>query len=381
MRRIVRAAAALLGSAAGMCNPAHADELTVGTPDGMRSAIVLPAGHARAPTVIVLHAALVSAEATVSWYGFGGAAKRRGFAAVFPRGLNLLWNDGRDAAWASGADDVLFLRRLARRLVAGGTTDPTRLYLVGVSNGGMMALRMLCEAPEPFAGVGIIIASMPTEVGARCHVRRPMPVIMFNGTADTLIPYGGGEVGFSSLQGSVWPVERTAVFLARQNGCEPLSKAVVAGGAAPDAIRVVRLDWGRCDGSVTLYRVEGGGHQVYGHTNGNLEEYVDLRVLRSAGAVEFGGRVGAGPLSAHFCRIPRRCGSWFTQRYADSTHALSSSGRGRHPLELDKAAHVVDQVHHADLGASTRDADGAHELAAHGVLLITKDVLDAGSHA
>ena len=156
MRWIVRAAAALLGLAAGMCNPAHADELTVGTPDGVRSAILLPAGHARAPTVIVLHGALVSAEATVSWYGFGGAAKRRGFAAVFPRGLNLLWNDGRDAAWASGADDVGFLRRLAHRLVgARGTTDPAGLYLVGVSNGGMMALRMLCEAPEPFAGVGI----------------------------------------------------------------------------------------------------------------------------------------------------------------------------------------------------------------------------------
>jgi polyhydroxybutyrate depolymerase len=136
-----------------------------------------------------------------------------------------------------------------------------------VSNGGMMALRLLCETSEAFAGVGIIIASMPTEVGAGCRFRRPVPIIMFNGTADTLIPYGGGEVGFSSLQGSVWPVERTAVFLAHQNGCEPLSKRVVAVGAASDPIRVVRLDWGRCDGSVTLYRVEGGGHQVFGHTN------------------------------------------------------------------------------------------------------------------
>jgi hypothetical protein len=62
-------------------------------------------------------------------------------------------------------------------------------------------------------------------------------------------------------------VERTAVFLAHQSGCAPLSKQVVAGGAAPDAIRVVKLDWGRCEGRVTLYRVEGGGHQVFGHTN------------------------------------------------------------------------------------------------------------------
>ena len=106
MRRIVRAAATLLGLAAGICNPARADELNVGTPDGVRSAILLPAERPQVPTVIVLHGALVSAESTVGWYGFGGAAKRRGFAAVFPRGINLQWNDGRSAVWASGADDV-----------------------------------------------------------------------------------------------------------------------------------------------------------------------------------------------------------------------------------------------------------------------------------
>jgi polyhydroxybutyrate depolymerase len=266
MRRIVGAAAALLGLSAGMCNLACADELAVDTPDGVRSAVHLPAGRARAPAVIVLHGALVSAESTASWYGFGEAARRRGFAAVFPRGANLLWNDGRNAAWGSGADDVAFLRRLAQRLVAAGTADPTRLYLAGVSNGGMMALRLLCEAPEPFAGAGIVIASMPTGVGAGCHLRRPVPVVMFNGTADKLIPYSGGELGFGGLQGSVWPVERTAAFLARQNGCQPIGKRLVAGPDA-DAIRVVKLDWGRCSTGVTLYRVEGGGHQVYGHTN------------------------------------------------------------------------------------------------------------------
>ena len=47
------------------------------------------------------------------------------------------------------------------------------------------------------------------------------------------------------------------------------SKTVVSGRAAPDAIRVVKLDWTRCSSEhgVTLYRVEGGGHQVFGSTN------------------------------------------------------------------------------------------------------------------
>jgi polyhydroxybutyrate depolymerase len=269
MRRIQCAAAMAAALGMGMSNTACADEVSVSTSDGVRTAVVLPARRLRAPTVIVLHGALVSAESTASWYGFAGAAERRGIAAVFPRGTNQLWNDGRNATLASSADDVGFLKRLARDLVALGTSDPARLFLVGVSNGGMMALRMLCEAPEPFAGAGVIIASMPTDVGAPCRLRRAMPVVMFNGTADPLIPYGGGPVGYSNMQGSVWPVERTAAFLARGNGCGPPSKRSVAGGGDADAMKVVVLDWSPCSTRhhVTLYRVEGGGHQVYGHTN------------------------------------------------------------------------------------------------------------------
>jgi polyhydroxybutyrate depolymerase len=254
---------------AAVLTPARADELVVKTRDGDRSAVVLPARQDRAPTVIVLHGALISAEFTLSWYGFTEEGARRGFATVYPRGIDLLWNDGRDSIWTSSADDVGFLKKLVRALVARGVADPARLYLAGVSNGGMLTLRMMCEAPDLFAGAGIIVASMPEDVGAGCRLAKPMPVVMFNGTADPLIPYGGGTVGITGWQGTVWPVERTATFLARGNGCTSGSKAVVARGKASDAMRVVKLDWGSCSSErgVTLYRVEGGGHQVYGHTD------------------------------------------------------------------------------------------------------------------
>src|SRR5215510_1286137 len=78
-----------------------------------------------------------------------------------------------------------------------------------------------------------------------------------------------------------------------------------------------------------------------------------------------------------FFHPPRRSRSSFAQRYTDSTRVLSSSGCSRHPLKLDKAAHVVDQVHQPNLHAGAHHADGAHELAAHAVLLIRKHVFDA----
>src|SRR5215471_11032777 len=70
----------------------------------------------------------------------------------------------------------------------------------------------------------------------------------------------------------------------------------------------------------------------------------------------------------------------FTPLYTDSTRERGSSGRRRHPLEPNKAAHVIDQVHHADLRSRARHPNDTDEYAAHPVFLIRKYVLYAGAH-
>src|SRR6516225_7287685 len=57
-----------------------------------------------------------------------------------------------------------------------------------------------------------------------------------------------------------------------------------------------------------------------------------------------------------------------------------SSGCSCHSLELNQPADVVAEVHHADLESRSHDADGAHDLAAHRVLLLAEYVLDTGAH-
>lgn len=245
---------------------ARAEDWEMETKDGIRSAIVMPAPQASAPTLVVLHGATISADLTARWSGFAEAAAAHGFAAVFPEGIYKLWNDARGDKLSS-SDDVGFLRRLSKELVTRGVADPARVYIAGISNGGMMTLRMLCEAPELYAGAATVIANMPAEAGASCRLTKPMPVIMFNGTADPLVPYRGGGVGLTGSRGEVWAAERTAAFIARANGCaDPAERQVGSGG---DRIKVVRLDWAGCSSgrTVTLYRVEGGGHQLFGHTN------------------------------------------------------------------------------------------------------------------
>jgi polyhydroxybutyrate depolymerase len=243
-------------------SPARADTLQIETRNGVRSAIVLPARRAPAPTVLVLHGAINSAAWTARRYGFTEAAAARGFTAVFPEGIHRKWNDGRGGhPWAP--DDVGFLRHLVRELVGLRIAQPDRIYIAGISNGGMMALRMLCEASELFAGAGTVIANMPTGIGATCRPKRPIPIVMLNGTADPLVPYEGGGVGPLSLGGFVWGTERTAAHMARANGC---GLGQLYSNASTQEMSITRITWTGCkaEATVTLYRVNGGRHEVYG---------------------------------------------------------------------------------------------------------------------
>jgi polyhydroxybutyrate depolymerase len=248
-----------------LCSPVRAETIHIATPQGAREAIVLPGKGPRSPTVIVLHGATATAEWTARTSGFTEAAAAHGFASVFPQGIARQWSDGREGR-REAVDDVGFLRLLVTGLVDRSVAEPSRIYLAGISNGGMMTYRMLCEASELFAGAATIIASMPGGIGERCHIARPLPIVMFNGTADPMVPYDGGGVGLGGRRGLVWGAERTALFMAGLNGCSPDPQTSVPTSPADEAIHVTRLEWSQCASGqpVALYRFEGGGHQVPG---------------------------------------------------------------------------------------------------------------------
>jgi polyhydroxybutyrate depolymerase len=250
----------IVGAAALAQSRSH---LTIPSPAGPRHAVVLAAAGAPHPTVIVLHGALGTGGGTAMTTGFAEAAARRGFTAVFPDGIHTQWHDGR-AGGPDGPDDVGFIRELVRRLVADGVADPRRIYLAGISNGGMMSFTLACKSGDLFAGIGTVIANMPA--GIEPCTPRPMPVVMVNGTNDPMVPYGGGEVGLRGGRGEVWSVERTAGFFAERDGCgQPVSEALAHQDQAEETA-VTRFSWSNCrpGTSVTLYRVEGGGHALPG---------------------------------------------------------------------------------------------------------------------
>jgi len=232
----------------------------------MRDYIVsTPTPHHPRPTVLVLHGSLLNAQVTVRAMGFEPLVARGDLVAVYPNAIASQWNDGRPmvAAWNGGVNDVAFLRALVAHLVRAGISDPRRIYVAGYSNGGMMGLRLICEAPELIAAVAGIGAAFPVELAQACKAPKPTATLIMNGTADPLVPYAGGALAFG--EGYVVSTNATMRFMRRVNGCADTASVDRLPDLDPtDGSRVVVTSWTECASGapVVLYRIEGGGHRI-----------------------------------------------------------------------------------------------------------------------
>ncbi len=227
----------------------------------------LPQKSGPQPTLLILHGGGMNARSAVRTTGMETLIAREGLVAVYPNAYRREWNDGREARQAvrGYSDDVGYLRALVSSLVKEGVADPRRIYVTGASNGGMMSLRLICEAADIFAAAAPIIASLPADIAKGCKPSRAVPVLMINGTADPLVPYRGGGVGFAGRRGSVISTDATIARLRGFNGCTDAAKIEHLFDFDPaDGSTVTINSWTTCKSGapVVLYRVDGGGHRI-----------------------------------------------------------------------------------------------------------------------
>jgi polyhydroxybutyrate depolymerase len=215
--------------------------------------------------VLVLHGAGAFPDILDHTHMNEVAAKER-FVAIYPQGTGDLWNDGALGLFGpNAADDVAYIRRVVedvdRNVVK---IDRRRLYAAGFSNGGMMAMRLGCEAADLFAGVAAVTAAMPAAIAPHCKPTRPIAVLVINGTDDPLVPYDGGDVRFLGVMrlGRILSTDETMALWARHNGCGPAAPPLALPNRDPeDGTRAVQIDYTGCrNARVRLVRLEGAGH-------------------------------------------------------------------------------------------------------------------------
>jgi poly(3-hydroxybutyrate) depolymerase len=208
---LVKALALLMGVFGWAAMAGVADAGSAQLQLGGRDAIVylpehLPAAGSRS-LVLVLHGGLGNAERIEkkkSEHGLNldALADRDGFVVAYLNGTPvsrhlgqkfLGWNAGGGCCGVpseQGVDDVGYVVRAVKELVASHGVDPQRVYGFGHSNGAMMIQRVVCEAGV-FSAIMAVSGPLNLPYSA-CPKARARRVLAVHGAEDENVPIPGG---------------------------------------------------------------------------------------------------------------------------------------------------------------------------------------------
>ena len=273
----------LIGAALAAALPAQAATITsadMARPDGARHYLLATPDQAatgKRPLVIVLHGHAGSARQVFGKEYINApmqvwleVADRDNVLVIAPDGARGSdekrgWNDCRgDASTNPHTDDVGFIGALIDKAVAELNADPARVYVMGTSNGGGMALRLAAEMAPRLAGAAAVAATWPAK--SLCAVpQHALPLMLVHGTADKIAPYEGGEVGHFLLHGrgsAISAVDTVALWRTAAKLPPASVESVFRHRDAGDHTRATRYVWGGDPHQVQVefIKVENGGH-------------------------------------------------------------------------------------------------------------------------
>jgi polyhydroxybutyrate depolymerase len=264
--------------------------------DGWHRAYLFHAPLSQPPRalLVVLHGGGSNGRSMERTSGLSVVGDRQGFAVAYPEGIGIMgwaqmWNAGHCCGRAQllGVSDVRFLRALVTSLSHQLGMAPEQVFVVGYSNGALLAYRAGSELSDLLGGIIVFAGTMRGhgpreapifELPAPSHA---MSVLAGHGTADNRIPYAGKPDG-SDVDVSFAQAGR---FWAVANGCRaaPTARFDRRAGARIDSYR--GCPPGAAVVQVTLY---GWDHEWPGRERtGALPQGHPLR------GFDFGDTIGA----------------------------------------------------------------------------------------
>jgi polyhydroxybutyrate depolymerase len=114
---------------------------------------------------------------------------------------------------------------LINQLEAEYSIDPARIYVTGISNGGMLAYRVGREMSDLVAAIAPIAGCMYPVMN---DLSEPVSVIAFNGTDDPVILFNGGDSEFWWHKVHSTPVSETINYWVDRDHCrkQPVTDVV-----------------------------------------------------------------------------------------------------------------------------------------------------------
>jgi len=218
------------------------------------------------PVVLVFHGSGTNAEGMVRFSGMNQTADAEGFVVVYPNGTGpqphlRSWNAGHCCAEASeqNVDDVGFVEAILDEIPAKLSIDPSRIYVTGMSNGGMFCYLLADRLSERIAAMASVSGPMGLE---SCAPKVAVPILHIQGTEDYFTPIEGGRGKRSTSRTEFNSVRQTMDCWIEANRCEsvPLKEQLPA--LVDDGTSVsTEVYSGKGESAeVKLVTIQGGGH-------------------------------------------------------------------------------------------------------------------------
>lgn len=187
---------------------------------------------------------------------------------VYPDGYKRYWNECRKEATSEAnkvdINEQDFFAAMYRYFIKRYGVDQKGFAVIGLSGGGHMAYKLAMTMPESCRAISAIVANVPDTTNLDCtEAKKPVAVMITNGTEDGLNPHQGGKMIMNGASwGEVRSTERSFLYWAGVAGYT--GKPVVE--ALPDndtsnKQTITRYSFQQAGKpEITLLQVNGGGH-------------------------------------------------------------------------------------------------------------------------
>lgn len=206
--------------------------------------------RSNAPLVFVLHGGGGNAESAIRMSGFSDVALGDGAIIVYPEGSGRLrnklktWNATHCCGYAieNNVDDIAYFDQLIDYLLKFYSIDPNRIFVTGMSNGGMMSHQLAIALPHKIRAIAPVVGGL---FGDEKTPASPVAALIINGLLDQSVPYKGGQT--SGAYKSAWdgtplkPARDQAAFWAKVNDCNKFEEKKPT--AEEDALPYILYDY------------------------------------------------------------------------------------------------------------------------------------------
>ena len=238
----------------------------------------IPKGYSsdkKYPLILNLHGFTLNSDWQNGYFPLKSLADEKGFIFCIPDGLrdssnNQRWN-ATDACCGSRndlPDDSKYLRELIDSAIKKFSIDETRIYAMGLSNGGFMSYRMAYDHSDILAAIAPI-AGVGYKDKNKIVPKHPVHVLHIHATGDAGVPFAGANkpgpwgLFFNDIPG----VDENLRNWADYNKCNkednPKVKSIDLDNIIPgNDTTIIRFMNEKNNCTVELWKVHGGQHSI-----------------------------------------------------------------------------------------------------------------------